>query len=50
MIDLSGSVLALGAFTGIGILLYLKKTRNQTLTVMGIAAVAATGLAWHAVA
>ncbi|WP_309573318.1 PepSY-associated TM helix domain-containing protein [Deinococcus sp.] len=50
VIDLSGGILAVVAFTGIGILLYLKKTRNQALTVMGIATVIVIGLAWHAIA
>lgn len=50
VIDLSGGVLALVAFTGIGILLYLKKTRVQALGVMGVASVLVLVLAWHAVA
>lgn len=39
LIDLSGAVLALVAVTGIGILLFLKKTRKQALCVMGVASV-----------
>ncbi|ASN82324.1 peptidase (plasmid) [Deinococcus ficus] len=39
LIDLSGAVLALVAVTGIGILLFLKKTRVQALSVMGVASV-----------
>ena len=50
LIDLSGGILALVAITGIGILLYLKKTRNQALTVMGLASVVVIALAWHAIA
>ncbi|MBB5375217.1 hypothetical protein HNQ07_000661 [Deinococcus metalli] len=50
VIDLSGAVLALVAVTGIGILLYMKKTRTQALSVMGVAAVAVLALAWHAIA
>lgn len=39
VIDLSGVILAVVSLTGIGILLLLKKTRAQALTVMGIASV-----------
>ncbi|MFC4427576.1 PepSY-associated TM helix domain-containing protein [Deinococcus navajonensis] len=39
LIDLSGAVLGLVAVTGIGILLFLKKTRRQALGVMGAASV-----------
>ncbi|MBB5363846.1 hypothetical protein HNQ08_002953 [Deinococcus humi] len=49
LIDLSGIVLTLVAVTGIGILLYLKKTRTQALMVMGIASVVVLFLGWRAV-
>lgn len=39
LIDLSGVILSLVSVTGIGILLFLKKTRNQALIVMGVASV-----------
>lgn len=48
LIDVSGAVLTLVAVTGIGILLYLKKTRPQALMVMGVASVAALLLGWQA--
>ncbi|GGM08528.1 PepSY-associated TM helix domain-containing protein [Deinococcus aerophilus] len=48
LIDLSGAVLTLVAVTGIGILLYLKKTRRQALIVMGMAGVAVLALGWRA--
>jgi hypothetical protein len=48
LIDLSGAVLTLVAVTGIGILLYLKKTRRQALLVMGVAGVAVLALGWRA--
>lgn len=49
VIDLSGLFLTLVSVTGIGILLYLKKTRVQALTVMGIGAAALLVLGWRAV-
>ncbi len=48
LIDLSGAVLTLVAVTGIGILLYLKKTRRQALIVMAVAGVAVLALGWRA--
>ncbi|WP_135227699.1 PepSY-associated TM helix domain-containing protein [Deinococcus fonticola] len=49
VIDLSGAVLTLVSVTGIGILLLLKKTRRQALTVMGIASVVTVLLALRAI-
>ncbi|WP_295817595.1 PepSY-associated TM helix domain-containing protein [uncultured Deinococcus sp.] len=49
VIDVSGIILALVAVTGIGILLYLRRTRAQALTVMGIASVIVVTLAWRAI-
>ncbi len=49
VVDLSGVVLALISVTGIGILLLMKKTRRQALTVMAVGAVLALLLAKHAV-
>jgi len=48
VIDLSGVFLTVISLTGLGILLYLKKTRVQALTVMGIGAVLTVLLAWQA--
>ena len=48
LIDVSGGVLTLVAVTGIGILLYLKKTRRQALTVMGLASAVVLLLGWRA--
>ena len=48
LIDLRGGVLTLVAVTGIGILLYLKKTRRQALMVMGIASGVVLLLGWRA--
>ena len=45
LIDLSGGFLTLGSLTGLGILFYLKKTRLQALTMMGLASVAVIVLA-----
>ncbi|WP_083847203.1 PepSY-associated TM helix domain-containing protein [uncultured Deinococcus sp.] len=47
-IDLSGLALTLISLTGIGILLFLKKTRRPALTVMGIGLVLTVALAVHA--
>ena len=49
VIDLTGALLTLVAVTGIGILLYLKKTRRQALGVMGVASVLVLLLMRHAV-
>ncbi|MDV6373910.1 PepSY-associated TM helix domain-containing protein [Deinococcus arenicola] len=48
LIDVSGGILTLVAVTGIGILLYLKKTRGQALAVMGVASVIVLLLGWRA--
>lgn len=48
VIDVSGGILTLVAVTGIGILLYLRKTRTQALAVMGVASVAVVLLGWRA--
>ncbi|MFC4639467.1 PepSY-associated TM helix domain-containing protein [Deinococcus hohokamensis] len=45
LIDLSGVVLTVVALTGIGILLFLKKTRRQALSVMAVGSVLALLLA-----
>lgn len=49
VIDLSGAILTLVSVTGIGILLLLKKTRTQALTVMGVASVLTVILALRAI-
>lgn len=49
VIDLSGLILTLVSVTGIGILLLLKKTRVQALTVMGVASVLTLILALRAI-
>lgn len=49
VIDLSGLALTLVSVTGIGILLFLKKTRRQALAVLGVASVLVLLLAWRAV-
>lgn len=48
VIDLSAVFLTVISLTGLGILLYLKKTRVQALTVMGAGAVLTVLLAWQA--
>lgn len=48
-IDLSAGFLAFVALTGIGILLFLKKTRVQALTVMGVGSLLLLVLGWVAV-
>ncbi|OLV17712.1 PepSY-associated TM helix domain-containing protein [Deinococcus marmoris] len=48
LIDVSGGVLTLVAVTGIGILLYLRKTRTQALAVMGVASLIVLLLGWRA--
>ena len=48
VIDLSGAILTLVSVTGIGILLLLKKTRTQALSVMGLASVITIMLALRA--
>lgn len=48
LIDVSGGILTLVAVTGIGILLYLKKTRAQALIVMAVASLIVLGLGWRA--
>ncbi|GGL87072.1 peptidase [Deinococcus aerolatus] len=48
LIDVSGGILTLVAVTGIGILLYLKKTRAQALMVMGVASLIVLVLGWRA--
>ncbi|MDO4246818.1 MAG: PepSY-associated TM helix domain-containing protein [Deinococcus sp.] len=48
LIDLSGIFLAVVALTGIGILLFLKKTRVQALSVMGLGSVLLLVLSWVA--
>lgn len=50
VIDVSGAILTLVSLTGIGILLFLKKTRTQALTVMGVASVLVLVLALRAIA
>lgn len=48
LIDLSGIFLAVVALTGIGILLFLKKTRVQALSVMGLGTLLLLVLGWVA--
>ena len=48
LIDLSGIVLTVVALTGIGILLFLKKTRVQALSVMGLGTLLVLVLGWVA--
>lgn len=48
VIDLSGVFLTVVALTGIGVLLFLKKTRVQALSVLGIGAALLLVLGWAA--
>ncbi|SEJ05399.1 hypothetical protein SAMN04488058_103210 [Deinococcus reticulitermitis] len=49
VIDLSAGFLTVVALTGIGVLLFLKKTRVQALTVMGLGGLGLVLLGWLAV-